>query len=379
MADPSASTVTPLEGKTTIDDKMVFGPQRLSYSSADAIARRIASKVTAAVKDKSVVIASTSLLADFANLQALYLNLDSLQRDYDAVASYAARMNQPRPKKKAGFQGMKFLTLTGPAGVAIDAGALLGGLNPLAPVTSAIGAAIGLVSLFRQDVEYHGAVTTVDGLAFELALAARVNKAGADKVYVPELTFISPAELGAGSLQARLADIQSAKAKAWAAIGPSVAQLVHLEAQLDTATKEKDKTRVDELTSQVTNMRSDLDPVVTPLGRADQKLTDLQTQWNQTDAASGLTVLARLLRAESIQSMKPLYLHAAIVFSGGYNRISHNLFRTMFLGDGLSFTGGAIARWALLDDDGAVRMGGIASAQLTWGTLWGLHDKLQES
>jgi hypothetical protein len=158
-----------------------------------------------------------------------------------------------------------------------------------------------------------------------------------------------------------------------------VAQHVNLEPQLDTATKDKNQKLVDQLTIQVTNMRSDLDPIVTPLSRSDQKLTDLQTQWNRTDTGSGLTVLARPLRAEAIQSLKPLYLHAAIVSSGGYNRISHNFFRTMFLGDGLSFTGGAIARWALLDNDGAVKMEGIASAQITWGTLLGLRDKLQES
>lgn len=60
------------------------------------------------------------------------------------------------------------------------------------------------MSLFRQDVEFHGAVTTVDGLGFELALAAHVKTAGAGKVSVPDLTFIASAELGAGSIQARL-------------------------------------------------------------------------------------------------------------------------------------------------------------------------------
>jgi hypothetical protein len=107
-------------------------------------------------------------------------------------------------------------------------------------------------------------------------------------------------------------------------------------------------------------------------------LSDLQTQWNQTDAASGMTVLARLLRAEAIRKLDPLYLHAAIVTSGGYNRITHNLFRTLFVGDGLSFTGGTVARWALLEDDGTVKLGGIASAQITWGTLFGFKDKLEQ-
>jgi hypothetical protein len=382
MAGTTSPTVTPLEGKTSIDDKMTFGPQRLSYSSADAIAQRIASEVIDTVKGCSVVIAGTSLLADFANLQSAYLILRSLQRDYDSVASYAGGMVGSRPKKKVNLQDLHTLSLASlPAGIGAVVGAAAGVAGAVSPVTAALSAAIGLVSLFRQDVEYHGTQTTVDGLAFELALASCVKTAGAEKVYVPDLTFISAPHLGASSLQARLASIQKAKAQAWAAVGPSVAQLVHLEARLGTATTEKNQKLVDQLHTEVSNMRSDLDPVYAPLSRADQRLTDLQTQWNQTDSASGLTLLARLLRAEAIQLMNPhpLYLHAAIVSSGGYNRISHNLFRTMFLGDGLSFTGGAIARWALLDNDGSVTKAGIATKQLTWGTLLGFRDSSQES
>jgi len=388
-ASPAMSAVTPLQGTTTVDDKMVFGPQRLSYASADAIAAQITSQVKKEVSGNLVIIANTALLVDFSNLQAVYLNLESLQRDYDAVSSYADAMNQRRAgaEREPERTGLEVLD-SGAMEVVPAADAGLGALGivglaaaavtPLGPITSVIGAAIGLVSLFRQDVVYQGTVTAVDGLAFELALAARVKAAGASCVYVPDLAFIPSANPSLGSVGDRLADIQDSKAKAWGAIGPVLAELVYLEAQLDVATREKNQTLVDQLSSEVASLRSDLDPVTAPLNRADQKLADLQTQWNQTDATSGMTVLARLLRAEAIRKLNPLYLHAAIVASGGYNRISHNLFRTVFVGDGLSFTGGAIARWALLKDDGAVDLGGIASAQITWGTLFGLKDKLEQ-
>lgn len=382
MATTASPTVTPLEGKTSIDDKMTFGPQRLSYASANNIAQRIVGQVADLVKSQTVVIAGTALLADFANLQSVYLTLRGLQSDYDSAASYAEGMHERRPKKKTKLEELELLPVVDSVASrssAEGAASILRLVNPVTPATAAVSAAIGLVSLFRQDVEYHGAQTTVDGLAFELALAVQLVSLGAGKVYVPDLTFISSPVLGAGSVQARLDRVQSSKSRAWAAIGPSVAQLVHLEAQLDGATRQKNQARVDQLTTEVSNMRSDLDPVVAPLSRADQRLTDLQTQWNRTDPASGLTLLARLLRAEAIQSMGPLYLHAAIVSSGGYNRISHNLFRTLFLGDGLSFTGGAIARWALLDSEGSVTKGGISTAQFTWGTFLGLRDSSQQT
>lgn len=400
MANPIAATtpsevpqqpaVTPLQGTTTIDDKMVFGPQRLSYASADAIAARITSQVQDKVSGRLVIVANTALLVDFANLQAIYLNLESLQTEYNAIASYAAAMNQRRAaaSTKPKAQGPKVLdSVSLDIGIDSVAGspvlnvatAAAAAVTPLTPITSAIGAAVGLVSLFRQDVVYQGAVTTVDGLAFELCLAARVKAIGASCVYVPDLAFIPSMNSAPGSIRDRLAEIQAAKAKAWGAIGPTLAQLVHLEAQLDVATREKNQRLVDQLSSEVTSLRSDLDPATVPLNRADQKLSDLQTQWNQTDDTTGMTVLARLLRAEAIRKLNPLYLHAAIVASGGYNRVSHNLFRTLFVGDGLSFTGGTVARWALLEDDGAVKLGGIASAQITWGTLFGLKDKLQQA
>jgi hypothetical protein len=62
--------------------------------------------------------------------------------------------------------------------------------------------------------------------------------------------------------------------------------------------------------------------------------------------------LARLLRAEAIRVRQPAFLNAAVVASGGHNRIIRNLFRMLFLGDGLSFAGGATVRWALLGSDG---------------------------
>jgi hypothetical protein len=381
---PAVSAVTPLQGTTTVDDKMVFGPQRLSYASADAIAAQITSQVKNEVSGRLVIIANTALLVDFSNLQAVYLNLESLQSDYNAVSSYADAMNQRRAgavrkPKRAGLEVVEMGPDAEAGAAAVGIAALTAAaVPPLAPVTAAITAAIGLVSLFRQDVVYQGTVTTVDGLAFELALAARVRAAGASRVYVPDLAFMPSVDPGPGSIRNRLANIQASKVKAWGAIGPALAELVCLEAQLDVATREKNQKSVDQLSSEVASLRSDLDPVTAPLNRADQKLSDLQTQWNQTEATSGMTVLARLLRAEAIRELNPRYLHAAIVASGGYNRISHNLFRTLFVGDGLSFTGGTVARWALLEDSGAVTLGGVASAQITWGTLLGLKDRLRQ-
>ncbi len=184
----------------------------------------------------------------------------------------------------------------------------------------------------------------VDPLAFEITLAASVKAGGASKVFVPDLMAIPLAEATEGSLRDRIGKVQNAKARAWAAVGPLIIEMVKLEAQLDEAARTGDQELFDKLSAQVSNMRRDLQPVSDPLSRADQRFAELQNQWNKTVEPSGLSQLARLLRAEAIHAMNPLYLHAQVVLSGGHHRISQHLLRMLFLGDGLSFAGGAISQ-----------------------------------
>jgi hypothetical protein len=367
MADVKLPEVTPLEGKTTIDDKLIFDPLRLSYESARAIASKIVRSIVDHIKDQVVVVVSTSVLADFANLQAAYLTLEGLTQEYSSIAQHAQDSVDNRKKPATGFE-LFGLTEGAAATAATAVGALLGTAAAMVtPIGTAVTAALGVLSLFREDVEYHGVNTSVDRLAFEIDVAASLKSHGAAEAFVPDLMTIPLAEAMAESLRGRLAATEKAKAAAWATIAPLVAQLITAEAELDQATQAatKDPALIVRLTAEVSTLRRDTEPLVGPLGRADQRFNDLQTQWCQIDSASELSVMARLLRAEAIHALHPSYLHCAIVASGGQQRITHSLFRTIFTGDGLSFTGGAIARWALLAPNGAVQAGGIASSQQT--------------
>jgi hypothetical protein len=366
MADARLPEITPLEGKTTIDDKLSFDPLRLSYESACTIASKIVRPIAVRIKDQVVVVVSTSILADFANLQAAYLTLEGLMQEYSSIAQQAQSTDN-RWKPAAGFE-LFGLTEGVAATAATTVGSVLGtAAAVITPVGTAVTAALGVLSLFREDVEYHGVTTSVDRLAFEIEVAASLKSHGAREAFVPDLMTIPLAKATAESLRGRLAAIEKAKAAAWATIAPLVAQLISAEAELDQATlaATKDTALIARLAVEVSTLRRDTEPLVGPLGRADQRFNDLQTQWCQTDSTSELSVMARLLRAEAIHALQPSYLHCAIVASGGEQRISHSLFRTIFTGDGLSFTGGAIARWALLAPNGDVRAGGITSSHQT--------------
>ena len=112
---------------------------------------------------------------------------------------------------------------------------------------------------------------------------------------------------------------------------------------MDEAIRRGDTETVNQLSPNVTDLRRDMQPMSDAVTRADQHSSDLQNQWNQVDESSSVSTLARLLRAEAIHAMNPLYFHAKVVASGGHHRISRNLFRMLFLGDGLSFSEGRLS------------------------------------
>ncbi|MEO7141934.1 MAG: hypothetical protein ABI165_00350 [Bryobacteraceae bacterium] len=346
----SQNSAAGLTGTTTLDDKMMFEPGRLSYESADHIAQQIADEVQREIQGKTVVVLDTTVLNDLANLRAATVELEALVIEYKGLADNAGALQERRAAVAAVPQdAVRSFSMIAP--VASASVAALSSLNAV------VGAGLGLVSLFRQDVALHGTETKVDPLALEIAVGARLKAAGAEKVFLSDLIIPEPAK--DKSLQKAIREVEEVKARAWQAIAPSVSALVQLDAKLDQAVTAKNQADVDTLTAEISGLRRDLQPVSDPLTRADQRLSDLNKQWNSIDDKSGLSVLARLLRAEAIHAMKAIYLHCAVVASGGHNRIVRSLWRTMFSGDGVSFMGGAVARWALLEKDGSLTKGGI--------------------
>lgn len=351
MATAPLQTVAPLEGTTKVDEKMTFEPERLSYISANSIAEQVCDCVGNDVSGKVVVIVDLATLADFGNLQSSYLTLAQITAEYEALNTHAnstsTRLALAGPKEIA---GVKELAPVPAAAVPL-----------VAPAAAAVSAALGLVSLFRQDVEYHGAATTVDGLAFSLALAGFLKAAGAKTVYLPDLMVIRKTQHAAASLYPRVEKLEKAKAEAWQAAGPLISRLVDLEGQLDTATKANDKKELSDRSREVSFLRRELDPMMTALSQADQRLSALQAQWGQADKA-GLSILARLLRAEALLAVDgATFVHAAVVSNGGHIRTTRSLWRTFITGDGVQFMGGAVVRWGLLAGDGSVEKSGIVT------------------
>ena len=346
MAESGAGGAPPaLEGNTTVDEKLSLDPERLGYRSAAAIAADIADNVVEHVRGKVVVVAGSDLLADLADLDATYVSLETIEREFASIATAAAAASKPNA-------------------VTLKAAAATAGVAAALPAVGAlVNTALGLVGAFREDVEYKAANVRVDALAFELALASKLKEKGASKVYVPRLMISASAPAAKDPLTSRIARVIDARQSAWQALAPLVTELALLEARLDEAIMKKDEQATRQLGAQVASTRRAVEPISVPFGRIDQRFSDMRSRWSDTAPNADITGLARLLRAEAIRSLSPVYVHVSVVASGGYTRTMKNLWRTMFWHDGVSFAGGAVARWAVLESDGAITLAGIADAK----------------
>lgn len=349
-----ADDIKPLDGKTTVDDKVVFEPQRLSYDAARVIAEKIARRISARTRDKLVVIAGTQLLADFSNLVATKAVLEELANEYDALAeaTHASTPVLPAKVRSHRFRSTELLNLNLAA--------------PLGAVTAGVQGALALLSLFRQDVDYKGVPVSIDTLGFELELAARIRMHKASEVIVPDFALLAAPEKGAGALRTLVEKVKEARAKVILAAVSKIPQPKHDDIAEDVIEKKSGSHVVDLNDLPSPEPRSNLEMVREVFDQIDQHFTDLQTQLAKGDAdGSGLTMLARLYRAEALNARSPMLVHVRVLLAGGSNRIERSLFRTLFSGDGLSATGGAVVSWAILSERGAIEDGGMFAESLS--------------
>jgi hypothetical protein len=348
-----ADDIKPLDGKTTVDDKMVFEPQRLSYDAARVIAEKIARRISGRTKDKVVVIAGRQLLADFSNLVATKAVLEELANEYDALAkaTHASTPVVPAAVRSTRVRTTELRTLNLAA--------------PLETVTAGVQGALALLSLFRQDVDYKGVPVSIDTLGFELELAARIRMHKASEVIVPDFALVTAPEKGVDALRTLVEKVKEARS---GVILAAESKLPHSKNEdlVDEAAMKSGGHVVDLNHPPIPAPRSNLEMVGEVFAQIDQHFTDLQTQLAKGDTdGSGLTMLARLYRAEALNARSPLLVHVRVLLAGGSNRIERSLFRTLFSGDGLSATGGAVVSWAILSKRGAIEDGGTFTESLS--------------
>jgi hypothetical protein len=347
--------VQPVDGSTTIDDKMAFEPTRLSYRSIVAVAAEIARQTCDAMGgDRPVVITGGELHADLANLTATEVLLAQSVKQYTAISALAAKL-LPLQRERAGFESLA---------AAIDSAAFVGATAAFAagipPVVAGLQAGIGLLALFRENIQFTGTAVVVDQLAVQFAVAAAIKAHHKTSVRVYDTVILPALDSERSSLQTALGAVEDARGEAWSAAAPHVKSLIDAQVRLDAAAAvPNNEAAVQRAAEHVTELRQQLAPITDALENADKQFATLTARLETIDEATGLMALGRLLRAERVKQDTPLYLHVRVVASGGHHRVARNLFRTLFAGDGVSALGGGVVRWALLGSDGAFLAGGI--------------------
>ena len=361
-----------LEGKTTVDDKMVFEPQRLSYEASRAIAEKIARRISERTKDRLVVIAGMQLLADFGNVVAIRSMLEEIAGEYDGLTKAVQASTYLVPHAPVTTRSRSdYAQLAVPSFDTLSAG---------------VKSALSLLSLFRQDVDYRGVPLSIDTLAFEVELAARLRMHKARHVLVPDFTMFTTSDTGASALRtlfervkaARNASIQVIAAKAPKRVRG--AGTLNLREALAAKRAERevidlehvdlergDQAHADQQHEQSTEAPApNFDAIVEIFGEIDRRFGDLESQLAKSETdAGGRTLSSRLHRAEKILAQSPLLVHTRVLLAGGSNRIARSFFRSMFTGDGLSFTGGAVVSWAVLSEHGAIEDGGVITESMS--------------
>jgi hypothetical protein len=234
----------------------------------------------------------------------------------------------------------------------------------VSPIFAGLQAGIGLLSLFRENVQFTGAKTSVDQRALQFSVASSLTTRGI-AVRLHE-TEIPPPDSPGSALRTELLEVEQARARAAETVAPHVTRLIDAQARLESAAAVPDNTAAVQVAAQdLTRIRQQMAPLTDALEHADAQLTALRTQLGQTDGTSGLMALGRLLRAERLQADASHYLQVRVVSSGGHHRVSRNLWRMILTGDGVSALGGVVVRWALLDPQGRFLAGGILDERRT--------------
>jgi hypothetical protein len=373
--EQTVPAVTPLEGKTTLDDKMAFEPERLAYVSTRAAAIKVALRVLEKLPQaqgnnpaRTVAITGGPLMADLNNLSAMLVLINQIKKQYDTCAAIAKALavpSVPPPPLDAegdeGFESVKSIAKSVAKSIA-SAG--------FPPVASAATAVIGLLSFFRSDVEYKGATAKVDQLALRILIADKL-KCRCTEVIIDELVRVDSSQAGGNaSLLDALETLEQARDQAWTLLSPHLATLADAQAKLESASRAPNNMAgAQKAAETVSVIRKRIGVASDALERADAQFEHVRSELEKADDG-GTMMLAKLLRAELIRDVNPYYLHVSVVSSGGHHRVTRTLWRTLFWGDGLSAMGGVVVRWALLEPTGSFMCGGVvderASAEFPW-------------
>src|ERR1700675_1259757 len=368
----SPSNVKPLEGTTTIDDKLSIECDILCYASVNNIAFQIALEFNKIRESGALVI-----ILDDTSKQALHLvrvlvwQTDFLIQEFARAAQEAAPQvpalaEAAAPQVRVPMEGETMLEGFVPALPAVTA------IKTAATAATDVGrSVIDLLSLFRTDTSYAGRTVTVNENSLMLSLAGKLVERQHSVIY-PKLLLFPPSPAvsqSAKDFQNLLQALLDARDDANEAVRALASRVAVATQELSSVYKKHTHRRNrQELTTDhvLASREQQLIKDRLQLAGWQKWFTDLDSQLqallkalNAPDA-NGVVLLQMLQIAQELLSRfneapeNTYFLHAEVVSSGGSYRIRRNLFRTLFWSDGLSYSGGAIVSYAFFDSNAVI-------------------------
>lgn len=336
--ESETSRVSPPIGATTINEQMDIEVVMLAVGSIREIAADIGARVKSRLGGgpKLVLLGDDSLLRKVAEWRAFSTRMNVVE---EAIESLPVWRQEPETK-------------------------LEGALVPmLSGASASIEALSRLLSFFKADTSYHGRSVAVESSTLYPALAGHLIENEVSSVSIGGTPMLSgPADhrqdligrmerllqlrtqlamMLTGAPAARNEDSpaddgsdaseQDLSGEADIATGSKTAQEATPAADVEDDQQQVDQTQIRSLIEAVDELMKDL----TIAGDGTSRLTDLQ-------AGSETAHLIDM-------APRAYHLSAKVIKSGGAYRIRKHLFTTLFFGDQLSYSGGAVISFTLTD------------------------------
>ncbi len=323
----------PLEGTTTIDDNMVFEVEALSHVAVS----HLAAKIAKSIKD------NTNASADLP-VRVIFLG-EGLPQALEFSRTFSVQLKLLQDA----FDSALKLAQEGlaPLSAPLQPAAVAGGTTAASGfgLTAAVGGALNLLALFRQNTSYFGRKVEITEPAIVVELARCLRQHKGISFYWPGLGLSHDSVLATSSAPPFLEDVQRAMGRR----DQATAGIHNLAVAIGKLDKEA---------AELPAARFALDRAHELFDSADSVLRRLTTSLSKADAETGVTPLQLLQRAHDVRNQiitadgKVYFLYVRLEAAGGSYRIRRNLFRTLFWKDGLSFSGGAVVSYALLETNG---------------------------
>ncbi len=393
--------VTPLEGKTTVDQQYTFPPLVLAYAASERMTSKIAAQIATIIEERRVnararprvviyqagdsILGQRAIYAQLNNrLDSIIARIDQCEKDFEAAKSEMAALSDPKKaaadylERARSYLAAEAAAATQGLGPAMMAGA--GFDEGITAANSTVQSIIQLISLFRTD-------TTIGGVAINIdvdAIAAQLGHNLQNSSLAPVINYPSlMMNVDSAILKkfGEMNDRQGLLTTHTIEIDAFSRDLALAEGVIEDQIKKQPPRPAPDDTAKITALaislaQEDNQRRTATLNDLKQRSTSLEQLVSgidkgleTVDEKTGMTPLASIMKTEALMAAldQPNTYSVLLkaVAGGGATQIDRNL----FTGSRLRQLGGAVFITTLTDNKGTVLFTDVSTGFLGYSKL----------